>query len=208
MNMTGKIGAHGMTILELMTTLAVAAILVTIGVPSMTKFFANMRLVTMTNDLIEDIVHARNEAATRGRRVALCASQTVQAVETASGRSTCAATGTTAWATGRIVFVDMDGDGVRDVTTNAATNDVLLKKTFALPTGYSLTASGFTDNAHLVFSTFGRKLEIAGLPSSTTNSFNTSTTGSFKLCYSGSANGYLVSVNFAGRPISTPVPCP
>jgi len=205
MNMTGKIAARGMTILELMTTLAVAAILVSIGVPSMTKFFASMRLVTMTNDLIEDIVYARNEAATRGRRVALCASQTVQTVETASNRSSCAASGETAWATGRIVFVDIvgDGDGVRDVTT-----DVLLKKTFALPTGYSLTASGFTDNAHLVFSTFGRKLEIAGLPSSTTNSFNTSTTGSFKLCYSGSANGYLVSVNFAGRPISTPVPCP
>jgi len=196
MNMTGKIAARGMTILELMTTLAVAAILVTIGVPSMTKFFANMRLVTQTNDLIEDIVHARNEAATRGRRVALCASQTVQTVETASNRSTCAATGTTAWATGRIVFVDMDGDGVREVTTNAATNDVLLKKTFALSTGYSLTASDFADNAHLVFSTFGGLTPIAA------------GAGSFKLCYSGSANGYRVTVPLTGQPQSTEVACP
>ncbi len=194
MNFTGKFIQEGMTMLELMITLTVMGILLSIGVPAMLKFAANIRLVTQANDLVADIVYSRNEAATRGRRVSMCVSQNVQSAESATNRSTCAENGTTAWATGRILFVDMDGDGVRDVTNSAATHDLLLKKAFALPTGYSLTVTEFTDTAHLTFSTFGGLTPL--------------TKGSFKLCSTSSASGYSVTVAATGQPLSTKVNCP
>jgi len=190
LNFTAKALTHGMTLLELMITISVMAILIAVGVPSMVKFIANIRLVTEANNLVADIVYARNEAATRGRRVSLCVSQNVDSATD----PTCAASGTSAWQTGRIVFVDMDGDGVREITTSVTTNDVLLKKYSAIATGNSLTVSGFADTAHLTFSTFG------GL--------TPSTAGSIKACSSSNSTGYRISLAATGQPLSTKVACP
>ena len=194
MNFTGKLIQEGMTLLELMITLTLMGILLSIGVPAMLKFGANIRLVTQANDLVADIVYSRNEAATRGRRVSMCVSQNVKSSDTGTNRSTCAANGTSAWATGRIIFVDMNGNGIRDVTNNAATHDLLLKKVFALPAGYSLTVTGFADTAHLTFSTFG------GL--------TPTTAGSFKVCSTANSAGYRIAVAATGQPLSTKVNCP
>lgn len=190
MNFVGKmIAAEGFTIIELMVTVSVIAIMLTIGIPSMTKFVANIRQVSQTNDIVSDIVYARNEAATRSRRVSMCVSQNAD-----DATPTCAASGTSAWATGRIIFVDMDGDGVRDITNDANTNDILLKKASALPSSSTLTVAGFADTAHLTFSTFG------GL--------TPSTAGSFKACSSLNAKGYRIAVAATGQPLSTKVNCP
>ncbi len=185
MNSNGRITAQGLTILELMVTVSVMVILVTVAIPNMLRFVANTQQVTQVNNLIADIVYARNEAATRGMKVSICVSQNV-----ATASPTCAALGTTAWQTGRIIFVDANGDGVM----NTANNDILLQKTPALPTDSTLTATGFTNTSHITMGTFG------GL--------TPSTAGSFKACSTTSASGYSIAVPATGQPLSTKVNCP
>jgi len=122
-----------------MITLSIAAILLTLAVPSFTDFTKNNRLITQTNDFVTSLNLARSEAVRRGDRVTVCKS---------SDQATCAASGT--WDQGWIVFADVNGNGV---VTNAATNilrvhaglsgSVVLKSS-ALPSYVSYVSSGAT----------------------------------------------------------------
>ena len=84
-----------------MTTLAVAAILLTIAVPSFSTFIKNNRLITQTNDFVTALNVARSEAIRRGDRVTVCKS---------SDGASCTTAGS--WEQGWIVFADVNGDGV------------------------------------------------------------------------------------------------
>lgn len=86
----------GFTLVELMITLAIAAILLTIGVPSFNTLMQNSRLTTSTNDLIGALNLARSEAVTRELRVTVCKS---------ADQATCN-TSVTGWQQGWIVFTD------------------------------------------------------------------------------------------------------
>lgn len=57
--------AHGFTLVELMVTLAVAAIVMTMAVPSFTEMTQNNRLTTQANQLVAALNLARSEAITR-----------------------------------------------------------------------------------------------------------------------------------------------
>lgn len=91
----------GFTLIELMITLAVAAILLTIGIPSFTDFIKNNRLVSYTNEFVAGAHLARSEAIKRRRYGYVCAS---------SNQTSC--TGGTNWAVGWITWIDDNGDGV------------------------------------------------------------------------------------------------
>lgn len=56
---------RGFTLVELMVTLAVAAILMAMAVPSFTEMTKNNRLTTQTNQLVTALNLARSEAITR-----------------------------------------------------------------------------------------------------------------------------------------------
>ena len=60
---------RGFTLLELMVTIAVLAILATVGVPSFQTLVQNNRVVTQTNELVSVLNVARTEAVKRGRPV-------------------------------------------------------------------------------------------------------------------------------------------
>lgn len=180
--------AQGITLLELLITLSIIAILLTIGVPSMSSFVNNIRLLTQTNLLVADILQARNEAASRGRRTTMCASANVDS----AAEPTCA-TSTPSWTTGRIVFVDMNGNGQRNVTADATTNDVLLKKSSALEAGATLAASDFADTTHISFSPFGGLVPTMS--------------GGFTLCSPALSGGYRVAIAATGQPLSGKVAC-
>ncbi len=90
----------GFSMVELLVTLSVAAILLAIATPSLGAFFRTNRLAATTNDVVLSLQLARAEAARRGRDVSLCRS---------SDGSTCA-TGS-AWAGGWIVFQDANTAG-------------------------------------------------------------------------------------------------
>ena len=81
---------RGFTLAELMITLAVAAILLAIAVPSFRTFVQNSRLTTQADTLVYSLNLARNEAVKLDTPVAVCAS---------SDGATC----TGAWVNGWIV---------------------------------------------------------------------------------------------------------
>jgi type IV fimbrial biogenesis protein FimT len=64
--------ARGFTILELMVTVFIAAILFALAIPSFRQMVASNRLATQSNDLIGGLNFARSEAITRNRTVRLC----------------------------------------------------------------------------------------------------------------------------------------
>jgi len=99
------IQSRGLTLIELLITLAIAAILFSAAVPRFTESIQNNRLSTQINDLHASLSLGRSEAVKRNNNVSICAS---------SNGSTC----TGSWQEGWIVFVDGDFDGVVDVGTN------------------------------------------------------------------------------------------
>lgn len=94
----------GFTLIELMVTLAVAAILLTMAVPSFTDLLKNNRLVTVTNDLVAAANLARSEAIKFGRNATVCVSS-----NSMTAAPTC--TGGADWTQGWLVWVDADGSG-------------------------------------------------------------------------------------------------
>src|ERR1700719_147961 len=85
----------GFTLLELMITVAIAAILLAIGVPSFKYVTSSNRASSEINGLLGDLQFARGEAIKEGQTVTICAS--------ANGTS---CSGSTSWDTGWIVFSD------------------------------------------------------------------------------------------------------
>ena len=91
----------GFTLIELMITLAVLAIMFTVGLPKMSIFFKSNRMVTNTNDLLAGLNIARSEAIKVGGRVTICKSAN-------AGSASPACTTTGGWEQGWFVFVDSD----------------------------------------------------------------------------------------------------
>jgi len=82
--------ARGFTLIELMVTLALVAILMAVAVPSLTTFQRNAQLTSFSNTMLASMNAARGEAMKRGRYAM---------VVPADG---------TNWSSGWIVFVDVD----------------------------------------------------------------------------------------------------
>lgn len=55
-------GTRGFTIIELMVTLAVASVLILVGVPSFNSFVQNNRITSTTNFVVSQLNYARSEA--------------------------------------------------------------------------------------------------------------------------------------------------
>jgi type IV fimbrial biogenesis protein FimT len=75
----------GFTLIELMVTLAVAAILVAMAAPSFRTLLASNRLSTQTNELVGAITFTRSEAVKRGRNVTLCRTDSATALACLAG---------------------------------------------------------------------------------------------------------------------------
>jgi type IV fimbrial biogenesis protein FimT len=102
-------GFFGFTLLELLATITVIAILSAIAVPGFLDFARNNRLTTATNELVSDMLVARNEAVKRNRPVVIC-----KTLDATAASPVCDANVANPWTTGWIVFVDSDDDGTRD----------------------------------------------------------------------------------------------
>jgi type IV fimbrial biogenesis protein FimT len=73
-DVTSRRKMKGFTLFELMVTLAVAAIILSFGVPGFMSFIQNNRAATHTNDLITALNLARSEATRRSATVTVCSS--------------------------------------------------------------------------------------------------------------------------------------
>ena len=87
----------GFSLLELIVTMAVAAILIGIAIPSYRSVVERNSVTARVNDLVGDLHYARSEAATRGQDVYICAS---------SDGTRCAQSGD--WTQGWIVYTPND----------------------------------------------------------------------------------------------------
>lgn len=118
--------SKGFTLIELMLTLAVVAILLTMAVPSYRTFVQGNRVASQANTLLTALAYTRSEAVKRAAVISICRS---------SNQSSCGGS----WADGWIVFSDVDQDGALDAGT-----DTLLQAGDGLSGGSTLTAgSGF-----------------------------------------------------------------
>jgi type IV fimbrial biogenesis protein FimT len=100
---------RGFTLLELITTVTVSAVLLSVAVPSFFNVTRNNRAAANANELVTAFSVARSEAIRRGGRVSICAS---------SNGTAC----TGAWTQGWIVFRD---DAATDVTDPPVVGEVL-----------------------------------------------------------------------------------
>jgi len=128
---------RGFTLVELMYTIAVAAIVLGIGIPAFTETIRAGRMTTSVNTAVTAMHIARSEAVKRRARVTLCRSTTEAA-------PACDATGA-----GYMVFVNTaddqsfdDGDTL--VKAGPWLPDGLTVQYDGLPSYVSYTASGFT----------------------------------------------------------------
>jgi type IV fimbrial biogenesis protein FimT len=93
---------NGFTLLELLTTLAVATILVSVAIPGMQHVSANSRQADSINAFVSTMHLARNTAVSQNSRVTLCASSDGQSCNGGN------------WHDGFIVFADSDSDQAVD----------------------------------------------------------------------------------------------
>jgi len=160
--------------------LALAAILLTIGVPTFQEMIRNNRAATHANEFMSTLNLARSEAVKRGRRVALCKS---------SDNATCVTTG--AWDQGWIVFVDANNDA-------DAAGDNIIRVHGALSGGNTL--QGSTDVANYIsYSPDG----VVRLTSGASLAANTVLT--FGLCVSGQKS--TIEIGQTGRTRVNKIAC-
>jgi type IV fimbrial biogenesis protein FimT len=136
--------SQGLTLPELMATICIAGILMTVAVPSFMGVITNNRTVSIANQLVTALTYARSEAIKRGLPVAVRHKGDTESV----------------WDEGWDIFTDMNGDGVMNMT------DQLLKTYDALPASHTLRtgssyaywvaykADGNSDGAKLGHDTF------------------------------------------------------
>lgn len=124
--------ASGFTLIELMITVAVLAVLMALAAPSFRTFILDSRRSDVVNELVLSFQLARSEAARRGRPVGLCAS---------GDGALCS--GTNDWSEGWIVFEN--SDGVLPVSRTVATEELV--KAYA-PNSRSLTVRS-TENRYV-----------------------------------------------------------
>lgn len=119
-------GQNGFTLVELMITVVVAAILLGLAVPNYFNMVQNNQIIATVNKLSASLNYARLEAIKRGDQVSVCAAAS-------SALNSCGSSAQ--WGQGWIVFVDENDNNVIDV------NDTLIRVNEQLPTGVTLSSA-------------------------------------------------------------------
>lgn len=109
---------NGFTLIELMITLIVVGVLLSVGMPAMRDFIQSGRITSVTNELVSALMLARSEAIRQNTQACVCPS-----ANTGLAVPACVASGN--WENGWIAFSDFNGDCViNGVAPNA---DQLIK---------------------------------------------------------------------------------
>lgn len=172
---------HGFTLIELMITLAIAAIVMSIGIPSFREVIRNNRIMTQTNELVTALNLARIEAVKRGIPVTICkASYPGNATAPPTACSTSAS-----WNDGWIIYAD---PGANNGTITTSEGDEILRVKEAMATGFKLGIGGTFANW------------VAYLPTGSSRGSGGLANDKFSLCLDGNAStGREINVNTAGR---------
>jgi len=137
-------GIAGFTLVELMVSLAVLAVLAAVAVPGLSQFAHQARMSMLGNQFLGDLANARSEAIKRGRRVVLCKS--------ADGL-VCTSTGH--WSQGWLVFEDTNNNGRREAA------ETRISVVEAQPPGW-LVKGRFSGAHYVSYHPIGRSKLVSG----------------------------------------------
>jgi type IV fimbrial biogenesis protein FimT len=176
----------GFTLIELMITLAIVGILLTVGVPSLKTFMQGNQLIAASNELLSALHVARSEAIKLNSRVSICES---------SDGTNCSNTGS--WRNGWIVFVDSDGQLDNNGQPCEGTGQDCLLRIHDAINDPSLSISAVDSNGNAVSSfTFTSR----GMPK---DIFGVSEEGVFSICSFDGTNNVIdsraVVLSLSGR---------
>jgi len=144
---------HGFTIYELLITMVLIGIILSVGVPSMSVFTQNSRISGTANDLHSSFQLARSEAARAKEEIVICASANSMDAE-----PVCGGTFDDGW----VIFVDLDQNQVRA----AGADENVLRAHPAIPDGIDILTNGGANYFAFAATGLGR-VDLGGLNVST-----------------------------------------
>ena len=175
--------SRGFTLIELMITIGIMAIVITLAAPSFTRTIQSNKLDKVRDDLFADLVLARSEALARNKSVTLCATANPAATSPTCSNSN-------SWVTGWIMFVDTDQDRVVDAAIDANLNgfsevsaDEYLRIYRSASPQISISWGGGTD--YIVFDRLGRMSGVSN--------------GSFHFCNTSISYAKRIIISNVGR---------
>ncbi len=140
---------QGFTLVELMLTVVILAVVIGIALPSFQTMVVNNRIISQINEAMSLISYARSEASKRpDARVTLCPS---------SDGSSCS--GAAAWESGWIALLDVDGDQ----TLDADDGDRILMVGEPMAGGNTFRIAGFNGNSFIQFDGGGQPVSPGAL---------------------------------------------
>lgn len=147
-----KATQYGFTLYELLTTLLIVGVVLTLGIPNMQSFRQNSRMIATANDLHSSFHLARSEASRSKTNITICASANSMAAS-----PTCGGELEAGW----IVFEDRNGD----IAVNGT--DAVLRRFPAVTSDITINTPGPDDYFSFAPTGLGRG-NITGTPSLTT----------------------------------------
>ena len=144
----------GFSLVELLVTVALAAVILAVAVPSFTGLFGSSKISASTNEFVASIHTTRSEAIKRNTRAAMCPS-----ASPTSAAATC--DNSADWSSGWIVFVDDDEDGQRDDPA-----EEILHSAEPLSNGFSISTVPASSSLKslIYFDTDGSSIAAGGTP--------------------------------------------
>ena len=137
--------ARGFTLYELMLVLAIAGVLVGIGIPSLTQFVRANQMTSAANDLLTAVHLARAEAVKRRLPTEMCFTTTPNAATPA-----CDGNGTQGW----VVWVDdanPDVANANDGNGAVNTNEPVILRHGALPANVNIVSKPAANGGYVAF---------------------------------------------------------
>ncbi|MFK7892058.1 MAG: GspH/FimT family pseudopilin [Granulosicoccus sp.] len=163
----------GLTLIEMMVALVIAAILLAVAVPSLQSLVGDSEMTATSNELVFSLQTARSEAIKRAEPVALCPSANSMADEPVCGDD---------YRDGWIVFVDNDANGTR------GSDDTLLRQVEKRSAGFVISADEVFKK-QVSFDATGASINPSGVPLS----------GQIALDYKSGAEKRSIAIKANGR---------